>query len=48
MITSDTFNVKQLLGSAVVKLYSGAAYIVNDDDLDMADIMLLFIDGPEC
>ncbi len=48
MIIPDVLYDKQCSGLALLQLNSGCIYIINDDDLNKADILLLFFEAGEC
>jgi len=48
MIIPDTLYAKQVLGLALLQMDSNSVYVINHDDLDTADLILLFFDAAEC
>jgi len=44
----ELFDIKYPSGLALLKLNSDCMYIINEGDLDAADIILLFFDADEC
>ncbi|MBF0507249.1 MAG: hypothetical protein HQL09_10490 [Nitrospirae bacterium] len=48
MIIPDVLYDRQCCGLAMLQLDSSSVYIINDHDLDTADLILLFFGAAEC